>query len=52
MLLKDIIIELLAGPVDLDHLTDLKRVFSSKNKLSDLPSNIEILQEYRKLLQD
>jgi len=52
MLLKDIIIELLAGPVDLDHLSDLKKVFSRKNKLASLPSNIEILQAYRSLVAE
>lgn len=52
MLLKDIIIELLAEPVDLDHLSDLKKVFSRKNKLASLPSNIEILQAYRSLVSE
>ena len=52
MLLKDLIITLLEGPVDLDHLSDLKKVFSSKNKLANLPSNIEILQEYRRLVAE
>jgi histone acetyltransferase (RNA polymerase elongator complex component) len=50
MLLKDIILNLFAGPVDLDHLSDLKKEFSRKNKLASLPTNIEILQEYRRLV--
>ena len=52
MLLKDIILNLLAGPVDLDHLSDLKKEFSRKNKLASLPTNIEILQEYRRLIAE
>ncbi len=51
MTLKDIIVQLLAGPVDLEHLSDLKKQFSRENKLASLPSNIEILQAYRTLVQ-
>lgn len=52
MSLKDLLVTLLAGPMDLNHLSALKKEFSNKNKLENLPSNIEILQEYRRLVAE
>ena len=51
MLLQDILFKLIEWPSSLDRLRELKNTFSSENKLSDLPSNIQLLQEYRRLVE-
>ncbi len=50
--MKNLILKLLAtGIKDLDALRNAKRHFANEMKLKDLPSNIQLLQEYRKLLE-
>ena len=53
MLLEDIVQQILNADQahkNLDYLAELKKQFSSANKLASLPGNIEILQVYRRLL--
>lgn len=50
--MKQLILKLLATKIkDLDALRTAKRHFADEMKLKDLPSNIQLLQEYRKLLE-
>jgi histone acetyltransferase (RNA polymerase elongator complex component) len=50
--MKQLILKLLATEIkDLDVLRTAKRHFADEMKLKDLPSNIQLLQEYRKLLE-
>ena len=50
--MQNLIYKLLATKIkDLDALRTAKRHFADEMKLKDLPSNIQLLQEYRKLLE-
>ena len=50
--MQQLIHQLLATKIkDLDALRNAKRHFADKMKLKDLPSNIQLLQAYRKLLE-
>lgn len=50
--MQKLILKLLATKIkDLDTLRTAKRHFADEMKLKDLPSNIQLLQEYRKLLE-
>lgn len=50
MTIFELIIQLLDWPLTFDRLKKLKSVFADKNKLNSLPGNIEILQEYHRLV--